>query len=114
VRRLVTTVVIVALAIIASFDDCDARPLAGAASRHTGSSRARTPSRSRATRSRANGPTSAFECDAPRGIDAFGSTDRCLRALCSDANRVNEYVLDAAERLRRNPCAAVDPSDARR
>jgi hypothetical protein len=111
VRCLVTTVVIVAVAIIASFDAGDARPVAGAASRHTRSSRAHTPSRSRP---QANGPTSAFECDTPRGIDAFGSTDRCLRALCADANRVNAYVLDAAERLRRNPCAAVDPSDARR
>jgi hypothetical protein len=109
VRRLVTTVVIVAVSIIASFDDGDARPVAGAASRHTRSSRARTPSRSRPY---ASGPTSAFECDTPRGIDAFGSTGRCLRALCADANRVNAYVLDATERLRRNPCAAVDPSDA--
>ncbi len=59
-------------------------------------------------------PASAFECDTPRGVRAFGSSERCLRALCVDHNRTNAYDLDAVRRLRRNVCAGIDLSEPRR
>jgi hypothetical protein len=61
----------------------------------------------------ADGPASAFECDTPRGVRAFGSSERCLRALCVDRNLTNAYVLDATQRLRRNPCAGIDAFERR-
>ena len=54
-------------------------------------------------------PVSIFECDTRRGVDAFGSADRCLRALCVGRNVTNAFVLDDARRQRRNPCAGIDP-----
>lgn len=93
-------------------------PVAAAGSRgSTSRSRGAQTRRERATprlRLQTDVPASAAECDTPRGVRAFGSTDRCLRALCVDHNHTNAYDLDAAQRLRRNPCAEMDPFELRR
>ena len=60
-----------------------------------------------------DGKTNESQCDTPRGITAYGSSARCLRALCADHNVINAYVLDHAHRLQRNPCAGLDPFDLR-
>jgi len=51
------------------------------------------------------------ECDTAKGSHAYGSSERCLRALCRGKNLVNAFVTDEAHRLRKNPCAGVDPFD---
>jgi len=64
-----------------------------------------------ASRARLDGDVlpSVGECDTTRGTHAYGSPERCRRALCSGRNVVNAFVTDASHRLRRNPCAGVDP-----
>jgi len=65
--------------------------------------------------SRARGETDVVpnvgKCDGARGSRAYGSPESCLRALCRGRNLVNAFVTDEAHRLRRNPCAGVDPFD---
>jgi hypothetical protein len=65
--------------------------------------------------SRARGETDVVpnvgECDTAKGSRTYGSSERCLRALCRGRNLVNAFVTDDAHRLRRNPCAGVDPFD---
>jgi hypothetical protein len=78
------------------------------------SARKRAPRAALRLRLDVDAPASALECDTPRGERAFGSSERCLRALCVDRNRTNAYELDAARRLRRNPCAGIDLSEPRR
>lgn len=64
-----------------------------------------------ASRARLDGDVlpSLGECDTTRGTHAYGSPERCRRALCSGRNVVNAFVTDPSHRLRRNPCAGVDP-----
>ena len=68
----------------------------------------------RAPAPRVDAPISVFECDTRRGVDAFGSTERCLRASCVGRNVTNAFVLDDARRQRRNPCVGVDPFEGGR
>jgi len=55
------------------------------------------------------GVPDASQCDTDRGAKAYGSRERCLHAACAGKNVANAFVLDAAHRLQRNPCAGVDP-----
>ena len=59
-------------------------------------------------------PGSIFECGAPLGRAGYGSTDRCLEELCAIENVISTHILDAAGRLRRNPCYGRNPFEAQR
>lgn len=104
--------VVVAVACVVLAADLPCRPAAAARGRGMDGER-RVRAASRAARDAA-AVTSAFDCDTPRAQQAFGSRERCLRALCARRDATNAYVLDAAERLRVNPCAGVDPFELRR
>jgi hypothetical protein len=104
-RRVVMTSIVLCVILLAALPDAR-----GARTRHGGASGARS---GRGTRLRADpdGRASAAQCDSARGAAAYGSTARCLHALCAGQNVTNAYVLDRAHRLQRNPCAGVDPFD---
>jgi hypothetical protein len=52
---------------------------------------------------------SVGECDTTRGTRMYGSAERCRHVLCAGRNVTNAFVTDSTRRLRRNPCAGVDP-----
>jgi len=56
-------------------------------------------------------PPNVNDCSTARAARVYGSTERCLRERCAGHNVVNAFVTDGAQRLRRNPCAGVDPFD---
>lgn len=58
-----------------------------------------------------NRPRTPFDCDLPIGKDWYGSRDRCLAYLCEGRNVYNEYIFDAHNRRRRNPCYGQSPTD---
>ena len=58
-----------------------------------------------------NRPTSPFDCDLPSGRKLYGSRARCLGYLCAGQNVHNEYVFDAADRRRKNPCYGQSPTE---
>jgi hypothetical protein len=58
-----------------------------------------------------NRPQSAFDCDTPRGEQWYGSTERCLDELCGGENVFNEYIFDAKNRRRLNPCYGRSPTE---
>jgi hypothetical protein len=58
-----------------------------------------------------NRPRSEFECDTPIGEKWYGSTARCLAELCAGKNVTNEWVFDAQNRRRRNPCYGQSPTE---
>jgi len=41
----------------------------------------------------------------------YGSTKRCLQDLCAGGNVYNEYIFDAENRRRKNPCYGLSPTD---
>lgn len=58
-----------------------------------------------------NRPRSPFDCDTPRGVDWYGTTDRCLDELCGNFNVTNEWLfVDDHKRRRRNPCYGRNPT----
>lgn len=58
-----------------------------------------------------NRPRSPFECDLPNGESWYGSTQRCLQELCAGWNVYNEYIFDAQNRRRKNPCYRQSPTE---
>jgi hypothetical protein len=58
-----------------------------------------------------NRPRSEFECDTPVGEKWYGSTERCLAELCGGKNVTNEWIFDAQNRRRRNPCYGQSPTE---
>src|SRR5262245_4633038 len=98
------------LCLVVTYVPADAR---GARTRHRapagGGSRAG--SRSRVA---PDGLPNTSQCDTPRAAAVYGSSARCLHALCAGQNVTNAYVLDHAHRLQRNPCAGADAFDAGR
>ena len=59
----------------------------------------------------ADDPPNVSECETTRGTRLYGSAERCRRVLCTGRNVTNAFVTDGTQRLRRNPCAGVDPFD---
>jgi hypothetical protein len=57
-----------------------------------------------------NRPRTPFDCDLPIGKEWYGSPARCLAELCGDRNVYNEYIFDAENRRRRNPCYGQNPT----
>lgn len=57
-----------------------------------------------------NRPRSPFDCDLPIGKEWYGSRGRCLAELCGKENVYNEYIFDADNRRRKNPCYGQDPT----
>lgn len=57
-----------------------------------------------------NRPRTPFDCDLPIASEWYGSRARCLADLCGRQNVYNEYVFDADNRRRRNPCYGQDPT----
>jgi hypothetical protein len=102
-RRVVSATIV--LFLLASVVAVESR---STATGRAGATRARSPRAASRLHLDADAPASASECDTPRGVRAFGSSERCLRVLCVDHNQTNAYDLDAAQRLRRNPCAGMD------
>jgi len=76
-----------------------------AAHRHAGGGRASR------IRPEADDLPSVGECDTTRGTRMYGSAERCRHVLCAGRNVTNAFVTDGTHRLRRNPCAGVDPFD---
>jgi hypothetical protein len=58
-----------------------------------------------------NRPRSPFECDTPIGEQWYGSEERCLQELCAGRNVFNEYIFDANNRRRVNPCYGQSPTE---
>lgn len=58
-----------------------------------------------------NRPRSPFDCDTPRGEQWYGSEERCLEELCAGRNVFNEYIFDAHNRRRLNPCYGQSPTE---
>jgi hypothetical protein len=58
-----------------------------------------------------NRPRSPFDCDTPRGEQWYGSEERCLEELCAGGNVFNEYIFDASNRRRLNPCYGQSPTE---
>ncbi|GBD26378.1 hypothetical protein HRbin30_01710 [bacterium HR30] len=60
-----------------------------------------------------NRPRSPFDCVLPIGRQWYGSEERCLAYLCGGQNVYNEYVFDAQNRRRKNPCFGQSPTELR-
>jgi hypothetical protein len=60
-----------------------------------------------------NRPRSAFDCLLPMGAQWYGSQERCLAYMCAGQNVYNEYVFDAHNRRRKNPCFGQSPTELR-
>ncbi|HVN87037.1 MAG TPA: hypothetical protein VMW17_19575 [Candidatus Binatia bacterium] len=58
-----------------------------------------------------NRPRVPEDCDLPIGINWYGTRERCLAELCAGRNVYNEYIFDAANRRRKNPCYGQSPTD---
>jgi hypothetical protein len=58
-----------------------------------------------------NRPRTPDDCDLPIGRNWYGSAERCLAELCAGQNVYNEYVFDAGNRRRRNPCYRQNPTE---
>jgi len=58
-----------------------------------------------------NRPRSPFDCELPIGEQWYGSRERCLGYLCAGQNVYNEYIFDAANRRRKNPCYGQNPTE---
>ena len=58
-----------------------------------------------------NRPRTPFDCELPIGEDWYGSRTRCLAYLCGGRNVYNEFVFDADNRRRRNPCYGQNPTE---
>ncbi len=58
-----------------------------------------------------NRPRTPFDCELPIGQQWYGSRERCLAYLCAGQNVYNEYVFDAANRRRKNPCYGQNPTE---
>lgn len=58
-----------------------------------------------------NRPRSPFDCALPYAIAWYGSEERCLEYLCAGQNVYNEYVFDAQNRRRKNPCYLRSPTE---
>jgi hypothetical protein len=58
-----------------------------------------------------NRPRSPFDCSLPIGIQWYGSRQVCLQYLCGGRNVYNEYLFDADNRRRKNPCYGQSPTD---
>jgi hypothetical protein len=58
-----------------------------------------------------NRPRSPFDCELPIGESWYGSRERCLAYLCAGDNVYNEYIFDAANRRRKNPCYGQSPTE---
>ncbi|MCX8072798.1 MAG: hypothetical protein N3C12_10155 [Candidatus Binatia bacterium] len=60
-----------------------------------------------------NRPRSPLDCSLPIGRQWYGSRERCLAYLCAGQNVYNEYVFDAHNRRRKNPCFGQSPTELR-
>jgi hypothetical protein len=58
-----------------------------------------------------NRPRSPFDCALPMGDSWYGSRERCLAYLCGGENVYNEYIFDADNRRRKNPCYGQSPTE---
>jgi hypothetical protein len=58
-----------------------------------------------------NRPRSPFDCELPIGVKWYGSQERCLAYLCEGYNVYNEYIFDAHNRRRKNPCYGQSPTN---
>lgn len=58
-----------------------------------------------------NRPRTPFDCDLPIGEAWYGSQERCLAELCAGENVYNQYIFDASERRRKNPCYGQNPTE---
>ena len=58
-----------------------------------------------------NRPRSPYDCGLPIGKQWYGSRERCLAYLCGGENVYNEYVFDADNRRRKNPCYGQSPTE---
>lgn len=58
-----------------------------------------------------NRPRSPFDCELPIGEQWYGSRERCLGYLCAGQNVYNEYIFDAVNRRRKNPCYGQNPTE---
>ena len=58
-----------------------------------------------------NRPRTPFDCELPIGEQWYGSRARCLAFLCAGQNVYNEYIFDAANRRRKNPCYGQSPTE---
>jgi hypothetical protein len=58
-----------------------------------------------------NRPRNPFDCDLPIGINWYGTRERCLAELCAGKNVYNEYIFDAGDRRRKNPCYGQSPTE---
>ncbi len=56
-----------------------------------------------------NRPRSVFDCELPIGESWYGSRERCLAYMCGGQNVYNEYIFDADNRRRKNPCYGQNP-----
>lgn len=57
-----------------------------------------------------NRPRTPFDCELPIGENWYGSRAQCLAYLCAGQNVYNEYLFDADNRRRRNPCYGQNPT----
>lgn len=58
-----------------------------------------------------NRPRTPFDCELPIGEQWYGSRAACLAELCAGHNVYNEFLFDADNRRRRNPCYGQNPTE---
>ena len=58
-----------------------------------------------------NRPRTPEDCHLPIGVSWYGTKERCLAEMCAGKNVYNEYLFDAADRRRKNPCYGRSPTE---